>query len=109
MKNFENQDIFLKAKKRMIAERSFYVHLVIYIICNVIISLLIIELKDYIYKGFLTLNLLSTPVLWGLFLVFHYLLAFKNKSIKNKLSHFSIFSKKWEKQKIEEIMKEDDF
>ncbi|AXT50646.1 histidine kinase [Aquimarina sp. BL5] len=97
MENSEQLKTYIRAQKRVAEERNFYTHLAIYIVINIIIFAVILELKDYIYDGYLWINLLSTPVLWGIPLLIHGVWAFRKGK---KLTLF----KKWEDRKIKEYM-----
>ncbi|MHA7057730.1 2TM domain-containing protein [Aquimarina sp. M1] len=102
MENSEKLKTYRRAKKRVVEERAFYTHLGVYIAINIIIFVVILHLKDYIYDNYLVLNLISTPVLWGIPLLFHGLWTFR------KGNKFTLF-KKWEERKIKEFMnKEND-
>ncbi|KAA1244285.1 2TM domain-containing protein [Aquimarina sp. RZ0] len=108
MENLELQKRYSKAKKRVQEEQSFYTHLSVYIVINVAIIIVILQLKDYIYDGYLIINLISSPVLWGVFLLGHGLWAFREKNGSGKLFSRSFFSKEWEDRKIEKIMNSKD-
>jgi len=104
MENSELQKRYNRAKIRVQEEKSFYTHLSVYIIINIAIIIVILQLKDYIYDGYLILNLISSPVLWGIFLLAHGLWVFRDKTHIKKIFKLSIFSKKWEERKINELM-----
>ncbi|MDH7447089.1 2TM domain-containing protein [Aquimarina sp. 2201CG14-23] len=104
MENSEIQNRYKKAKKRVQEEQSFYTHLSIYIVINIAITIVILQLREYIYDGYLILNLISSPILWGIFILGHGLWAFREKNGVRKLFNKSIFSEKWEQRKIKEIM-----
>ena len=53
------------AKKRVKEERIFYTHLGVYLVINIIITVVILQFQEYIYDGYLVINLISSPVLWG--------------------------------------------
>ncbi|WP_378184035.1 2TM domain-containing protein [Aquimarina sp. SS2-1] len=101
MENSEQLKNYKRAAKRVAEERNFYTHLAVYIVINVIIFVVILQLKEHIYDGYLWINLLSTPVLWGIPLLIHGVWAFR------KGNKFTLF-KKWEERKIEEYMNEQD-
>ncbi|WP_299444038.1 2TM domain-containing protein [uncultured Aquimarina sp.] len=108
MENSELHKRYKKAKKRVEEEQSFYTHLSVYIVVNIAIIIVILYFKDYIYDGYLIPNLISSPLLWGIFLLGHGLLAFRGKNGLGKLFKKSIFSKKWEEKKIKELMNDND-
>ncbi|AXT54231.1 2TM domain-containing protein [Aquimarina sp. MMG015] len=106
MENSELHKRYSKAKKRVQDERSFFTHLALYIVINMVITYIILQLKHHIYDGYLFLNLISSPVIWGIFLLGHGLWVFGNKDVLRKASKPSFLSKKWEEKKIEELMQE---
>ncbi|MFD2561507.1 2TM domain-containing protein [Aquimarina rubra] len=112
MNDFDKRKAYKKAKKRVTEERSFYTHVAIYVVMNIVIFIFKIELGDFIddegYSNFLPWNLIATPVLWGLGLLGHGLWTFKEKNGLGKLFNKSIFSEKWEEKKIKEFMNEKD-
>ncbi|SEL41018.1 2TM domain-containing protein [Aquimarina amphilecti] len=104
MENSELQKKYRNAKKRVQEEQSFYTHLSIYIVINIAIIIVILQLKDYFYDGYLIPNLISSPLLWGIFLLGHGLWTFRKKNGLGQLFKKSIFSKKWEEKKIKELI-----
>jgi len=99
MKDLENSK-YNRAKKKVDDIKGFYSHLTVYIVIN----LLLLALKLNIFEGGLVdINVpnwsyFTTPFFWGIGLFFHGLWVFGHslKSIK-----------KWEERKIEEFMQED--
>ncbi|WP_299256837.1 2TM domain-containing protein [uncultured Aquimarina sp.] len=104
MENFELQKTYKRAKKRVTEERAFYTHIAVYIIINIILFAVILYLKDYFYDGYLIINLIISPILWGIFLLGHGLWTFREKNGLRKKFSKSVFSKKWEERKINEII-----
>lgn len=92
------------AKKRVREERIFYTHLGVYLVINTIISIVILQLQEYIYDGYLVINLISSPVLWGVFLLGHGIWVFRNENLLKTTFKFSLFGKKWEERKIKELI-----
>lgn len=92
------------AKKRVQEERTFYTHLGVYLVINTIITIVILQLQQYIYDGYLIINLISSPVLWGVFLLGHGLWVFRDEKSRKKPFRFSLFGKKWEERKIKELI-----
>jgi len=105
MENSELQTTYQKAISRVQEERSFYTHIGLYLICNTIIFIIILQLRDYFYDGYLLLNLISTPIIWGVFLLVHGLWVFRGATHNKKRFNLFVFTKKWEERKIKEIMK----
>ncbi|SEL41052.1 2TM domain-containing protein [Aquimarina amphilecti] len=112
MNDHDKIKAYKKAKKRIVEERSFYSHVAIYIVMNIVIFIFKIKIGDYVndegYDNYLPWNLITTPLLWGLGLLGHGLWTFREKNGLGKLFNKSIFSKKWENQKIKEFMDEQD-
>ncbi|WP_299211449.1 2TM domain-containing protein [uncultured Aquimarina sp.] len=104
MENSELQKAYKRAKKRVTEERAFYTHLSVYVVINIIIIAVILYLKDYFYDSYLLPNLIIPPLSWGVFLLGHGLWTFREKNGLRKKFSRSIFSKKWEERKINEIM-----
>lgn len=107
---------FAKAKKRVDRIKDFYGHLSVYIIANV----LLFVFKGYAFNymvlqgignqdflDWFTLNIILTPVLWGLGLIIHGLLAFRSApfSIKNLKPKFI---RDWEERQIQKYMDAED-
>ncbi|WP_111308400.1 2TM domain-containing protein [Confluentibacter sediminis] len=91
MENFNKQDAYYRAEKRLKQIKGFYAHLLWYLIINIILIGIIatnggdlLEFKTY-----------STAFYWGIGMVFHAIGVFGKNPI---------FSKKWEERKIQEYM-----
>ncbi|WP_298546394.1 2TM domain-containing protein [uncultured Aquimarina sp.] len=104
MENSELQKTYKRAKKRVTEEKAFYTHVAVYVIINIIIIAVILYLKDYFYDGYLLPNLIIPPLAWGIFLLGHGLWTFRKEKKFGKFNPF----KKWEEQKIRELMSEND-
>ena len=98
--NFTQEASFIRAKKRVKAIKGFYVHLIVYIIINIVISGIIIFgliKSDYSFKDSLSnFGVYSTWIFWGIGIFFHWLGVFGFKSLG--------FGKDWEEKKIKEFM-----
>ncbi len=98
-----------KAKKRVEELKQFYTHIRVYILINILILLLRGRLLDFIlgksetidpgFLGWIDLNVLLTPLLWGIGLLIHGIYAYRHK--------FG-FVKRWEERQIRKILEEDD-
>lgn len=104
-----------KAQKRVKSVKKFYKHLRVFIIVNIILLILKFRAFDYfnwdaiVDQGFVNWfqwNLIGTPSVWGLVLIFHaiYVFVLKAKPF-NELG--PNFTKEWEERKMEEFMNED--
>lgn len=95
-RNYEREEAYLRAKKRVKIIAGFYWHLVFYIIINAFILYLIYNNLNG--DTFWSFNVFSTVFYWGIVLVFHFIGAFG--------SNF-LFGRTWEKRKIEKFMEKD--
>ncbi|MEM7486762.1 MAG: 2TM domain-containing protein [Bacteroidota bacterium] len=95
-----------KARKRVKQLKKFYSHLSIYIIINIVIFCV----KAYHYDFFqnmgseafeannwLIWDLVSTPVVWGIFLIIHAIRVFSHSSVE-----------KWEAKQIQKYMEKEE-
>lgn len=99
MKDLGNHSAYDRAKKKVEAEKGFYSHLTAYVIINIALLLMNIDLSFYFIEQ-LRWQMFITPVLWGIGLAIHWLCVFGPE--------IRLF-KSWEDRKIRELMDEDDF
>jgi hypothetical protein len=98
-----------KAKKRVEEIKKFYTHVRVYVLINIVILLLRSRVLDFVLgKGeafdpsfidWVDLNMLLTPILWGIGLFIHGIYTFRYK--------FG-FLKRWEDRQIRKIMEEEE-
>jgi len=105
MKNYNKEKAYQKAKERLEKEKGFYSHLTAYIIINIAIILInanssFSDFSTPDFENWISWNLLATPLLWGIGLLFHGISVF---------GKVPALSKKWEERKIKELMDRDDF
>ncbi len=85
---------YIKAKNKVEKLKSFYNHLVIYVIVNLVITGFKVsnhlESWDSFINDLLSIDVLSVWVIWGLVLLIHFISL--------------IFGQGWEERKIEELM-----
>ena len=93
--NFVKEDAYIRAKKKVDAIKGFYWHLATYIIVNIFIVTVIVSNSDVEVFSFAAL---STPLFWGIGLLFHFLGVFGSGIL---------FGSGWEKRKIKEFMDKD--
>ena len=100
---------YRKAKKRVDRIKSFYGHLFWYVFVNTIIFIAyyIFLQKEYHLGNWLKLNLFTTTFLWGIGIYINWLYAFKPQ-LFTKFSNHSVFSKRWEERKLEELLEKDE-
>ena len=94
-----NNPKYERAKKRVEQEKGFYGHLTAYIIINVALLIMNLDL-EFVFVDQLRWHILATPLLWGIGLLIHGLVVFGKG--------FTVF-KNWEEKKIKELMDKDDF
>ncbi|MAQ75107.1 MAG: histidine kinase [Aquimarina sp.] len=94
-----NDPKYERARKRVEQEKGFYGHLTAYIIINIALILVNLDMKDILIEK-LRLQIFITPLLWGIGLLIHGLVVFGKG--------FKLF-KNWEEKKIKELMDKDDF
>lgn len=93
--NFEREDAYLRAKKRVGKIRGLYIHAVVYIVINVFLIVTITRNSSQPLFSFTTF---STAIFWGIGLFFHFLSIFG----KNMM-----FGKAWEQRQIAKYMDDD--
>lgn len=87
-----SQSSYLRAQKRLKEIKGFYWHAFWYVVVNIFIFVMIVSNSNGNIWHFGTF---STPVFWGLGLIFHALAVF---------GKHLFFSKSWEERKIKEFM-----
>ncbi|MGF9854814.1 2TM domain-containing protein [Bacillus paramobilis] len=87
----EQDEVYLRAKKRVENLKAFYIHLTIYILVN--LMLFFINISSDSSKLWFLYPLGG----WGIGIVIHGLTTFP----------FGIFGKEWEERKIKEYMEKD--
>ena len=97
---FQEEQRYLNAQKRVKEIKGFYRHLLWYVIINVLIVIGVVAAYGWDFSQIFTFNAYSTAFFWGIGIAFHWLGVFG----KGK-----IFSKKWEERKIKEFMDKDKF
>ncbi len=94
MKTQESELKYIKAKSKVEKTKSFYTHVFIYLIVNLIITAFKVSDNLDSWSSFtnelLSFNVLSSWTIWGLFIVMHFI-SF-------------VFGQRWEERKIEELM-----
>lgn len=112
-----DENKYEQAKKRVEEEKKFYSHLTAFITVNIALLIFKFVLLPYMipevkneagFTEWLKWHTIGTPVLWGIGLAIHALWTFRRKFFAKKTLSSSIFSKEWEKRKIEKLMKEDE-
>ncbi|MBV7267891.1 2TM domain-containing protein [Winogradskyella sp. WHY3] len=91
----DNQNLkYIKAKNKVEKEKSFYTHIIIYLLVNLVITTFKVWNNLDSWGSFtnelISIDVLSVWAIWGIFLLLHFL-SFK-------------FGQGWEERKIEEFM-----
>jgi hypothetical protein len=98
--NFEKEQSYIRAKKRVKDIKGFYVHLIVFIAVNLFISGNIIfwsvKSGENFAEAITNFGVYSTPLFWGIGLFFHWFGVFGVKSVG--------FGKEWEERKIKEYL-----
>jgi len=99
---------YQRAKRRVAKIRGFYNHLAIYLIVNIVLFLMQDKMTFILLskRAFGSPDILErinwdvwgTPIIWGVFLVFHAIKVFGG---------FSFFGRNWEEKKIKKIVEAD--
>lgn len=98
MNSFEEDDRYIRAKKRVEKIKGFYIHLVVFIVINLFI-LVVKGYHDYKDGGtFWELESFSTVFFWGIGLTVHAISVF---------GIFNIFGPKWEAKQLKKFMQEE--
>lgn len=103
--NYIQENNYIKAQKKVKAIKSFYIHLIVFILVNIFLSGIIIfglMQSGYDFSDAITnFGVYSTWLFWGIGLFFHFMGVFGFKSLG--------LGKDWEERKIKEfIEKEND-
>jgi len=93
--DFQKEDAYLRAEKRLKELKGFYSHAFIYVLINLILISMIAYNSD---GDFWNYGTFSTAFFWGIGLFFHGMGVF-SKTV--------LFSKKWEERKMQEYMEKD--
>jgi hypothetical protein len=95
--NFNREDAYIRAKKRLEKLKGFYWHLAAYLGVNIfIVSMVWSNLEEG--ESLWRFEAFATPIFWGIGLFFHFLGVFARNLI---------FSKDWEDRKIKNYMDRD--
>jgi len=87
--NFDTEEAYLRAKKKLDKLKGFYMHLLWYLIINGVLLLINASSFGWNFATF------STPIFWGIGLFFHFMGVFGPNFL---------FGKQWEDQKIQEFI-----
>lgn len=93
-KEFEREDAYLRAQKKVKSLIGFYWHLASYVIVNLFLIILIVSNGGRLWS----FGTFATAFFWGIGLFFHFLGVFGPDFM---------FGKNWEQRKIKEYMDKD--
>ena len=97
--NIRDEFKLAQAKKRVKIVKGFYTHLGVYIVINILITVIKAFFIDTVNDGQYTFwYFIAGPLFWGIGLIAHGLFVFARS--------FS-FLKKWEDRKMKELMEKD--
>ena len=96
-RQYEREEAYLRAKKKLEKLVGFYWHLAAYIVVNIFLIILIGMNRDD-GESFWSFETFATAFFWGIGLVFHFLSVF---------GPGLLFGKNWEERKIKEFMDKD--
>jgi len=101
--NYSQEQLYLKAKRRVKEIRDFYAHLSVYIVINIGISGVIVwgitRGGGDFWDAVPNFGVYATWLFWGIGLFFHWLNVFGLK--------YTLFGKDWEARKIKEFIEDD--
>lgn len=97
METYKKENKYLLAKKEVKKIKGFYIHLAVYLIVNTVF--ITNNTIDAGWEGFLG-TVMSIGLFWGIGVFFHWYGTF-GKNL--------VFGKKWEKRKIDELIKKDKY
>lgn len=102
--DYKEERSYFRARKRVKDIKGFYIHLIVYIIINIMISGVIVfgltRSGDSFLEALTNFGTYSTAFFWGIGLFFHWLGVFGFKSLG--------FGKNWEERKIREMMEKEE-
>lgn len=97
MKTQDSKLKYIRAKTKVERLKGLYNHIVIYILVNCVITgfktVNHLDSWDSFMSEFLSINVLSVWIIWGIFLILH-MVSFK-------------FGQDWEERKIDKLMKKE--
>jgi len=99
---YVNSNKKVRAQKRVEELKGFYIHLMVYLLVNFMISTVIVV--SHMYEGDSFIDAIwdfatvSTWLFWGIGIFFHGLKVFANNSL---------FNKEWEERQIQKYIEED--
>lgn len=91
------QDRYTAAQRRVKDIKGFYIHLVVYILVNLVLLFMNIE-NERFFDSLLNLSNYYTALFWGIGLAAHWASVFGPNFI---------LGKKWEEKKIKELMEQE--
>lgn len=91
-----------RAKKRVEELKGFYIHFMVYILVNIMISLVILVSEmhngESFFEALWDFSIISTWLFWGIGLFFHGIKVF---------SYNPFFNKEWEERQIQKYIEDD--
>lgn len=107
---------FKRAQRQVQQIKKFYRHVRIYLVVNIVLLVVKFKALDFFQsegiqnQGFIDWfewNIIGTPILWGLGLLFHGLYVFVYKA-KPWAEMKPSFMKRWEEKQLQKFLKEEE-
>lgn len=98
MNEFQQEEVYRRAKKKVDKLKGFYGHLAAYVIVNIFIIALVALGNNDKGESFWSFGTFATAIFWGIGLAFHALSVF---------GFDFVLGKNWEENKIKDIMEKD--
>jgi len=101
--DFLEEEKYILAKKKVKKIKDFYIHFLVYVLVNIFLSSIIVfglvKSGDTFAAAFSNFGVYSTWLFWGIGVFFHAIGTF---------GFGYLFSKKWEEDKIKELMQKEE-
>ena len=103
----EDYNIFEKAQKRVTQIKNFYNHILIFVMVNIVVlvgwyaaipRIGVLDAQNTDFNNWIFWNVILFPVIWGIALIIHGLVAFGKFG----------FIRRWEERKIDEYMEQEE-
>lgn len=107
---------YKRAQRQVQQIKKFYSHVRVFIIVNIVLLIVKFKALDYFSsegiqnEGFINWfewNIIGTPILWGIGLLFHGLYVFVHKA-KPWAEMKPDFMKRWEEKQLQRILREEE-
>lgn len=93
--DYKREDAYIRAKKKVDSIKGFYWHLAVYLVIN---AFIVISIVSQSHVSFMSFQVFSIPLFWGVGLFFHFIGVFGPDIF---------FSQNWEERKIKQFMEKE--